>query len=137
MSQTQLSPYLNFEGNTKEAMEFYHQILGGKLDLQPFKDAPGMEVPAGYEDKIVHARLESDGIIIMASEGMPDRSVTFGDNINLSLMGSDKAKLTEIFNALAEGGEVTMPLAGQFWGDTYGSLKDKFGIYWMVNISKA
>jgi len=132
-----LNPYLNFNGNTREALEFYHQVFGGELKLQTFSEVPGMEVPKGYEDKIMHGRLDSDTVTIMATEGQPGKEVKFGDNVSLSLMGSDNPKLTEIFNALAEGGEVTMPLSKQFWGDTFGALKDKFGIYWMVNISEA
>ncbi len=137
MSQITLNPYLNFNGNTREAMEFYHQVLGGELKLQTFSEVSGMEVPPGYEDKIMHARLDSDVIAIMATEGRPGVEVKFGDNVSLSLMGSDTAKLTEIFNALTSGGEVTMPLAKQFWGDTFGALKDRFGVYWMVNITEA
>ncbi len=136
MSKVMLNPYLNFNGNTAEAMEFYHSVFGGKLEMQKFSDAKGMEVPAGYEDKILHSKLESDEVVLMASEGKPDTDVVFGDNISMSLMGSDHDKLAEIFNALAEGGEVTMPLALQFWGDTFGELTDKFGIHWMVNITK-
>jgi PhnB protein len=136
MSKITLNPYLNFDGNTKEAMEFYHQVLGGKLDLQTFKEAPGMDVPADYQDKIVHAHLESDGMVIMASEGKPAEPVKFGDNVSLSLVGDDHDRLTKIFEQLAEGGEITMPLEKQFWGDDFGMLKDKFGVLWMVNINK-
>jgi PhnB protein len=137
MRQITLNPYLNFNGNTREALEFYHQIFGGELKLQTFSEVPGMEVPKGYEDKIMHGRLDSDAITLMATEGKPEVEVNFGDNVSLSLQGTDTAKLTEIFNALSEGGEVTMPLEKQFWGDIFGALKDKFGVYWMVNISEA
>jgi PhnB protein len=137
MSQMILNPYLNFDGNTKEAMDFYHKVLGGDLEIQTFGEAKGsgMDVPPGYEDKVVHARLESEGVLIMASEGMPGRSTNFGDNVSLALGGTDEAKLTKAFNDLAEGGKITMPLEKQFWGDHFGALKDKFGVYWMVNIA--
>jgi PhnB protein len=136
MAQTMLSPYLNFDGNTKEAMEFYRQVLGGKLTVQNFSEVQGMPIPPGYGDKVMHASLEADGLMIMASDPPPGSKVRFGDNVHLSLMGSDSKRLTNVFNSLATGGKVTMPLAKQFWGDTFGSLTDKFGVHWMVNISE-
>ncbi len=135
MSEIALSPYLNFDGNTRQAMEFYQQVFGGRLSLQRFGEVPGMQVPPGYEDKIVHARLDADGITIMASEGRPGGTVNFGDNVSLSLNGADTAKLTGIYERLAEGGTVVMPLARQFWGDTFGMVTDRFGVHWMVNIA--
>jgi PhnB protein len=95
-----------------------------------------MPGPADYKDKIMHAQLESDGLTLMASEGRPDQPVKAGDNISISLSGPAKGKLTEIFNQLAAGGQVTMPLATQSWGDTFGMLTDQFGIHWMVDITK-
>ncbi len=137
MDQVKLNPYLNFDGNTREAMQYYHQVLGGELKLQTFSEAPGMKVPEGYADKILHAQLDSGAVTIMASEGMPGQAVNFGDNVHLSLVGSNADRLTEIFNALAEGGRITMPLEKQFWGDTFGMVTDQFGIHWMVNITQA
>ncbi|MBI5495113.1 MAG: VOC family protein [Deltaproteobacteria bacterium] len=136
MTQTTLIPYLNFNGETQQAMKFYQQVLGGELTLQRFKDAPGMPVPPGYEEKILHARLEAEGLVIMASEGKPGVQVKAGDNVHLSLNGTDADKLTKVFNGLSAGGHVDMPLARQFWGDTFGALTDKFGIHWMVNVTK-
>jgi PhnB protein len=132
-----LSPYLNFKGNTKEAMEYYKEIFGGKLDMTTFGDMPSesMPTPDEYKDKIMHASLESDDITIMASEGRPDQPPVVGDNISLSLSGDEKDKMTEYFEKLQDGGEVTMPLAPQAWGDVFGMCKDKFGIHWMVNIA--
>jgi PhnB protein len=132
----ELSPYLNFDGNAREAMQFYHGILGGELQLQTFGEVPGMEAP-GYEDKIVHARLEADGFIIMASDLGPGMGLQVGRNVNLSLMGTDREGLMRIFDALAEGGDVGMPMAEQFWGDTFGMLTDRFGVPWMVNVNKS
>ena len=131
----QLNPYLNFPGNTREAMEFYQKVLGGKLDVQTFGEAPGMEVPPGYEDKVIHAMLDADGVVIMASESMPGSEVTFGDNVSLSLSGTNTDRLTQIFHSLSDGGTVTMPLEKQFWGDTFGMATDRFGVNWMVNIT--
>ena len=137
MSDTKLIPYLNFSGNTKTAMEFYHGIFGGKLELQTFGKAPGMDVPEGYEDKIIHAVLECEGITIMASETMPGQTVKVGNNVHLSLVGSDQATLSKIFAELSADGTVSMPLEKQYWGDTFGMCRDKFEILWMINISAA
>lgn len=132
-----LNPYLNFNGDTKEAMEFYKSVFGGELTLSTFGENPGMPVPPGYEDKIMHASLDSDEITLMASEGRPGEEVKVGNNVNLSLSGNDHDKLTAIFEKLAEGGQVTMPLATQSWGDVFGMCVDKYSINWLVNINKA
>ena len=133
--KTTLSPYLNFMGQAKAAMEFYHSVIGGKLDIQTYKDA-GFPHEAKDDDKVIHASLESEGMMIMASDGNDEHPVHPGDNVHLSFMGSDEAKLKGYFEKLSEGGNVDMPLAKQFWGDTYGQFTDKFGIHWTVNISE-
>jgi PhnB protein len=118
MSKIQISPYVNFQGRAREAMGFYHKALGGKLDLQAL-------------------RLEVDGAVIIATDGHPDYPATVGENMAIALGGTDKARLTKIFNDLAEGGRINMPLAKQSWGGEVGWLKDKFGIGWTINIEKA
>jgi PhnB protein len=136
MSDARLNPYLNFDGRSKEAMEFYQKAFGGELVVQTFGDSP-VETPDEQKDRVMHAQLEADAIVIMASDTQPGDPVAVGSNVNLSLVGTDGAALTKIFDALAEGGEVTLPLSEQFWGDTFGMLNDRFGIKWMVNVSKA
>ncbi len=132
--RTTLNPYLTFNGNAAEAMKFYHSILGGELTMQTFGEANMARTPE-EKDRIVHAALKNDTLTLMASDGMISQPAKFGDNVSMSIQGQDGEKLTEIFNKLAEGGKVNMPLAKQFWGDTYGMLTDKFGIHWMVNIA--
>ena len=129
-----LSPYLNFNGNAAEAMRFYQSVLGGELNIQTFGDA-GVAQNESEKNPTVHAALTSNGITLFASDGRPDLKVVFGDNVHLSLQGSDSSTLTNYFNGLAAGGKVDMPLAKQFWGDTFGMLTDRFGVHWMVNIS--
>ena len=132
--ESTLTPYLNFNGNAGEAMKFYHAVLGGDLKMQTFGEMNMAQNPADKE-RIIHAVLKSGAITFMASDTMPERLSKAGDNVHMSLSGQDNAKLTEIFSALSAGGKVDMPLAKQFWGDTYGQLTDKFGIHWMVNIT--
>ena len=125
MSTIQLNPFINFQGRAREAMELYQKVLGGKLDLQ-----------AGPNGRIGQARLEADGVLIIASDGHPDYPAKVGENPALSLSGTDQARLTRIFKALAEGGRVNMPLAKQPWGGEVGWLVDRFGINWTVNIQQ-
>jgi PhnB protein len=131
------SPYLNFAGNTKEAMEFYKSIFGGELTLSTFGEQPGMDVPPGYEEKIMHADLNAPDIRLFASESMPgpEGHISSGFSLSLSGEGEDEAKLKEYFDKLQEGGKVTMPLEKAPWGDWFGMVDDKFGIHWMVNIA--
>ncbi len=129
-----LTPYLNFMGQTKDAMEFYQSVLGGELKMQTFAES-GAPISEEDKDKIIHADLQNDALSFMASDGNAEHPVHMGDNIHMSIVGSDAELLTKYFNGLAEGGKVDMPLAKQFWGDIYGQLTDKFGVHWMVNIS--
>jgi PhnB protein len=132
--QASLTPYLTFNGKAAEAMKFYQSVLGGELTMQTFAESKMAESP-DQKDLIIHASLKIEGLTFMASDSMPNRPARFGDNIHMSISGSDSAWLTKVFNDLAKGGKVDMPLAKQFWGDTFGQLTDKFGIHWMVNIT--
>ena len=133
MSAT-LSPYLNFNGKTAEAMRFYQSVLGGDLYIQTFGDA-GAAQDESMKDLTLHAALTSDAIALYASDGRPGVPVIFGDNVHLSLQGNDSEKLRGYFEGLSAGGGVDMPLDKQFWGDIFGMLTDKFGVHWMVNIT--
>lgn len=131
-----LIPYLNLDGNVADAMRFYHSIFGGELTMQTFADA-FPETPAAWRERIMHAQLKSDALTIMASDTHPEHSVPLvaGNSVHLSLVGSDAETLTRYFSALAEGCVIGMPLEKQFWGDTFGTFTDRYGIHWMVNIS--
>lgn len=131
-----LTPYLNFNGQTGEAMKFYQSVLGGELKMQTFAES-GMPTSPADKDKIIHADLKNDTLSFMASDGDAKHPVDMGNNISMSIVGSDATLLTNFFNSLAAGGKIDMPLAKQFWGDTFGMLTDKFGVHWMVNILSA
>ncbi len=135
MSQLFINPYINFQGHAREAMEFYQKALGGQLDLQAGVAGQAPK-PAGPNDPVMHARLESDGAIIMGTDGMPEYPTTKGDDFAIALGGSDEERLTKAFEMLGEGGKIKQPLTKADWGDMFGWLEDKFGINWMVNISK-
>ena len=128
MSAVTFNPYLFFTGNCKEAMEFYKEVFGGNVEYAMFEGMPEMD------GKVMHAHLTGGLIEFMASDGM--RTEPYGVcSITLSLGGKDTEVLTGLFNKLAEGGKIDSPLKVEAWGDTFGTLTDKFGTDWMVNIA--
>ena len=131
-----LNPYLNFQDETREAMEFYRDVFDGKLDMNTFKEFNASSDPS-EDDKIMHARLEAgDGIVFMAADTPSHIEYRPGSNFNMSLSGEDESTLRGYFDRLSEGGTVLMPLEQAAWGDVFGMLVDRFGVRWLVNISK-
>lgn len=134
----QLDAYLFFrENKCKEAMEFYKSVFGGDLSMQTYGEGmPGemMQGMEGNEDKIMHSLLSGGDIRLMGSDSTRDGE--FGQSfISLSLSGDDEEKLRNAWEKLSEGGKVDMPLEKAPWGDTFGSLTDKYNVEWMVNIN--
>ena len=125
-----LSPYLNFDGNCAEAMKFYAEILGGEPQIMPWSAAPGPSAP-GTEDRVMHATLAIDGLLLYASDTFPGAPFNPGNNVHLSLDLTDPNEQTRIYKALSEGGTVGMELGDQFFG-RFGSVTDKFGVNWML-----
>ena len=133
--QSKLNPYLNFQDNTREAMEFYRTVFGGKLELSTFKDYHASQDPS-EDNKIMHSVLESDnGITFMASDTPNRMEYRPGTNMSMSLSGDNEAELKAYFEKLSVGGMVTMPLEKAIWGDSFGMCTDKFGVQWLVNIA--
>jgi len=129
----ELTPYLNFEGNAEEVLNFYKDALDGEIVMvSRYKDAP-MPFDEDWKDKIMHARLKFGKSLIMISDGPKDFKTTFNGNIQLSIEVEDENKMEEVFNKLAAGGKITMPLQKQFWGAKFGMLVDKFGTGWMLS----
>ncbi|WP_151526833.1 VOC family protein [Serinicoccus kebangsaanensis] len=129
-----LNPYVSFDGSAKAAMERYQQIFGGDLALNTFGEY-GMEGEGS--DGVMHAQLTTPaGFTLMASDTPPGMPAASSEgNMSISLSGDDEAELRGYWDGLADGGQVTMPLEPQMWGDTYGQLTDQFGVSWMVNIA--
>ena len=132
-----LSTYLTFDGNCREAFEFYRSVFGGEFtSLQTFADAPpDMPVPEAEKDRVMHVSLPIGSSVLMGSDsasgfGPP---VVVGNNFSIALEGKSKAHCDEVFAALSAGGSVLMPLQETFWGAYYGLWTDKFGINWMAN----
>ncbi len=127
----QLTPYLHFNGNCREAMEFYKECLGGKLELMTVGESPmASQMPAAMKNMIMHSELNSEGMVIMASDVMSPEGVVKGNAISLSIIGTTKKDIEPYFSKLSKGGKVAHALKQEFFG-TYGDLTDKFGIDWM------
>jgi PhnB protein len=132
----QLNAYLNFDSNCREAMSFYHSVFGGELKMQTFAEA-GMSQDPKTANQIIHAYLDNGSVALFGSDVADHGPVQLGNSVNLCLFGTEETKLRDIFNKLSAGGKVEMPLAKQFWGDVFGSITDKYGIHWMVNLGEA
>ncbi|MFE9748065.1 VOC family protein [Saccharothrix saharensis] len=131
---SRLNPYISFAGNAREALEFYESVFGGTLRLNTFGEYGQADAPEA--EKIMHGQLEtSGGYTLMAADTPPGMPHNPGDNITVSLSGDDADELRGYFAKLADGGNVTVPLEKQMWGDEFGMCQDRFGISWMVNIS--
>lgn len=134
---TLIQPYLFFDGRCEEAIEFYRKAIGAKVvHMMRYKESPeapppGM-VPAGYENKVMHATLDIGGAILMASDACGEKREF--DGFRLSLAVSTKADAERAFAALSQGGTVMMPLTKTFWSSCFGMLTDRFGLGWMVSI---
>lgn len=131
-----LNPYLNFRGDARAALDFYHSVFGGQLTASSFTDF-GMPVDPAEADQIMHGQLTTDsGFTLMASDVPSSMPFTTGQNdFSVSLSGDAEEELTGYWNRLAENAAITEPLTKAPWGDTFGMLKDRFGVSWLVNIS--
>jgi PhnB protein len=126
-----LEVYLFFKGNCREAMEFYKGIFGGELTLNTYGE---QEDDRENKDWIIHSELSGGDIELMASDG--SGSSEKAAKVELSLVGTDEAKLKKVFQKLSEEGKIHIPLEKQLWGDIYGRWTDRYGIIWSMNIGK-
>ena len=137
MNNPIIQPYLNFGGRCEEALAFYKTALGAQVDfLMLHKDSPeppppGMLQP-GFETKVMHTTFHIGATTLMASDGWRDGSSFAGFSLSLSV--PTKAEADRAFAALADGGQVGMPLTKTFWSPCFGMLTDRFGISWMVSV---
>ncbi|CAM3378672.1 VOC family protein [Aeromicrobium ponti] len=132
-----VNAYLNFNGNTREAVEFYAEVFETeKPEIMTFGDSPpNPEYPLPEEAKnlVMHTRLNICGSNVMFSDTFPGMPFTVGNNINLAIVIKEPDDLKKYFNKLKEGGTVGMELQETFWSKCYGQLTDKFGITWLFN----
>lgn len=137
MSSTFIQPYLFFGGRCEEALDFYKTAINAEVEMlmrysdNPEPMPPGM-IPPGFENKVMHTSFRVGSTTIMASDGCGDADVFGGFSLSLSM--PTEAAADRVFNALANEGEVTRPLAKTFWSPRFGMLKDKFGMGWMITV---
>lgn len=133
----ELVPYLQFHGNCEEALNFYKEILDGRIEIASRYDNPAMKAPEDFKNKILHARFYFGKYMIFASDMMPKKinDVMYG-NIAMSLGLDNEAFAKDVFDKLSAGGKINVPFKKQFWGDWHGNFTDRFGIRWMVNCSQ-
>ena len=132
------TPYLNFVDNCEEAFNFYKKVFNGSIDFMGrFKEMPPeMKVPEGYGDKLMHISMNVDGAPFLMGSDTPagyGPAHQVGNNISLSLNPKDEAEARRWYDALREGGEVTMELSPTFWAKLFAMVRDRFGINWMIS----
>jgi PhnB protein len=136
-----IQPYLFFNGSCEQAVEFYRKALGAEVEMtMRFKDSPeppqpGM-VPPGFENKIMHTSFRVGQTTVMASDGCSSEEPSF-KGFSLSLSVPSEAEADRVFAALANGGQVRMPLAKTFWSPRFGMVTDRFGVGWMISVAPA
>ncbi len=138
MNQSLIQPYLFFGGRCEEALEFYRTALGAEVEmLMLYKDSPEPpppgRLPPGFENKVMHASFRIGGCRLMASDGCEEGPKFAG--FSLSLAVPTAAEADRAFAALADGGQVRMPLTKTFWSPRFGMLADRFGIGWMISVA--
>ena len=133
----QMSPYLNFDGNCREAMNFYKECLGGELFVQTVGESPvAGQMPAALKDSVMHSSLTTkDGLVFMGSD-MHREKLADGNTVHICINCSSEEEINSLFSSLSQGGKVTDPLAEMFWGALYGSLTDKYSKQWIFNYQK-
>ena len=131
-----VQPYLNFDGRCEEALEFYKKAIGAKVGmLMHFRDAPDKSmITPGNENKVMHSQVQLGKSTVLMSDGRCTGKANF-HGVALSISAKTEAEADKIFNGLAEGGQVQMPLGKTFFSPRFGMLADKFGVGWMVVVA--
>ncbi len=132
----EIAAFLAFDGHCREAMEFYKNCFGADLFLLPYSEAPGdfPWVPEEAKDRIMHSTLSKGSTILMAADSLPG-VLQRGNDFSVIVHCESLQEIADLFDALGEKGQITMPLQDTFWGARYGTLTDRFGIRWMFNFA--
>lgn len=136
-----INPYVNFNGNTEVAFNFYKSVFGGEFAMiQRFKDTPESDkIPEAEKDKIMHIALPiGKGNVLMGTDALESmgQHLKMGNNFSISIGTESKEEADKLFNGLSEGGKVDMPIGDTFWNSYFGMFTDKFGLQWMVSFDK-
>ena len=131
---TSINPYLSFNGECREAMNFYKECLGGELSMQTIEESPmAAQCPGAIGHHIMHSMLEHGGLVVMGSDMQGPDGYAKGTNVSLNVNCDSEISLKQYFRKLSEGGKVVMAPERMFWGGTFACLTDKFGIKWQFN----
>lgn len=131
---TQINPYLNFNGQCREALTFYQQCLEADLQLQKVSESPMAAKMASEKGPLIlHGALTKGGNTLLMGSDMIGENLRPGNSVNLCLQCTSDQEIDAVFNRLSAGGQVKVPLHESFWGATFGEVKDKFGVTWMLN----
>lgn len=135
---TILNPYISFRDNAREALDFYHDLLGGELTVSTFAEG-GMQVDPSEANLVMHGQVTGPtGLVLMAADTPSHMEYSPGDNIQISLSGTDEAELRGYWEKLtSDGGSATVPFERAPWGDMFGMAVDRFGIHWLINATAA
>ncbi len=131
-----LNPYIMFNGNAREAMQFYSKCFGGKLEIKDYKEVYELKVDKKDRDKVVHAALYTENAVIMGCDDLRLSKSKPIHNIQLSIDCISESELTKYFFTLSENGDITMPLQDTFWGARFGKVTDQFGVKWMLSYER-
>ena len=132
---SRLNPYISFGDNARQALEFYRDVFGGELNLSTFGEYGQEDTPIA--NNIMHGQLETPaGFTLMAADTPPGQEHNPGNNVSISLSGTDGDDLRGYWGKLSGSGTVLVPLEKQMWGDEFGMCADQFGIAWLVNIGQ-
>ena len=137
MKTASLHVYLTFNGNCREAMEFYRNCLGGQLTLQTVGDSPLCnQIPAQMKESILHASLVKDQLVLMGTDMVGEEGLKRGNTVSLMLDCCSEEEIRTCYDKLADGGVTTHPLHTSFWGALFGNLVDRFGNQWLLHFDK-
>jgi PhnB protein len=132
-----INSYLTFNGNCRDAMNFYKDCLGGELEFQTIGETPLAEkMPEKMKGYILHASLTNGRLNLMGSDMVPQEGLIKGNSVSLSLMCDSEEEIKSCYNKLCYGGQATHPLEVTFWGATLGGLTDRYGHHWLLHYDK-
>jgi PhnB protein len=132
----QATPYFIFDGNAKEALDYYKTIFAGEVSgIQTFGEAD-FPTPPKADDRIMHAQFKKGNLFIMVSDSFPGQSVVVGNNISLALEFENENEIQNIYSRLSEKGSIQMELQDTFWGAKYAKVQDPYGVIWDLNYTK-
>src|SRR5690554_3062872 len=130
-------PYFHFDGNCREAMEFYGQLFGGNPEIMSIGESPAKEqFPKELYDQVLHSHLQNGDFVLMAFDMCGMGELTPGNSVDINLNCSSEEEINHLYKKLSEGGKILQELQEQFWGALFAMVTDRFGVRWMLSFDK-